>query len=88
MKLQTRVSGVDFVCQNGNPDGVEFCYFNFFANQPLHDIQIVSSGPTPRRIQRARGEFADAMDFEVDRIANVRSQRDQCGIEAFEMPDL
>ena len=64
-------------------------YFDVFADQPLHDVQIVNHQiEHDIDVERTRGEFPDAMDFEVDGIAHVWTQGYERGIEAFEMADL
>jgi hypothetical protein len=63
--------------------------FDVFADEPLHDVEIVNHQiKHDVDIQRARGELTDAMDLEIDGLANVRPQRNECRIETLEMAHL
>src|SRR5207248_4646188 len=74
---------------NRNPDGAHVRHFHLFADEPLHDVQIVNHQiEDDIYIERASGEFADAVNLEIEGSANVRTQRDERGVEAFEMADL
>src|SRR6185503_13190129 len=62
---------------------------NIFTHQPLHDIEIVNHQVEHDvDIQRARRKLTHAMDFKINRLTNMRPQRDEGGIEALEMSDL
>ena len=88
-KLESRICGVDFVCQDRDADRVNVRDFNFFTDEPLHDIEIVNHQiEHDVDVERTRGELAHAMNLEIDGLADVWSQRDHRGIETFEMSDL
>ncbi len=88
-KFEPRIRGVDFVRENRDTDGVNVCDFNVFADQPLHDIEIVNHQVEHDvDVQRARSELAHAMNLKIDWLANVWTQRDHRRIETFEVPNL
>src|SRR6185369_6937861 len=88
-EFEPRIRCVDFVRENCDPHGVNVCHLNIFADEPLHDVEIVNHQVEyDVDVERARGELADAMNLEVNRFADVWSQRNHRGIEALEMSDL
>ena len=59
------------------------------ADEPLHDVEIVNHQiKDDINVERARGEFADAMNLKIEGLADVRAQCDERRIEAFEVADL
>ena len=64
-------------------------HFNFFADEPLDDIQIVNHQiQDDIDIQRARGKLPDTMNLEIDRMADVRPQSDQRRVETLRVAYL
>src|SRR5215212_1955854 len=62
---------------------------NILADEPLYDIEVVNHQVEHNvDVQRSRGELTYAMNLKIDWLANVRSQRNQGWIEAFEVSDL
>src|SRR6185295_13081473 len=88
-KLESRICCVDFVCEDRDADGVNVRNLDVFADEPLHDIEIVNHQiEHDVDVERARRKLAHPMDLEVDRLVDVWTQRDHRGIETFEMTDL
>src|SRR5207245_8226664 len=88
-KFESRVRSIYLVSQNWNADGMQRSHLDIFSDQPLHDVQIVNHQVQDHiYVQRARSELTDTMDFEIDRVAHVRPQRDQRGIESCGVTEL
>src|SRR6266404_1315213 len=82
-KLQARVRGIHAVSQDRDSDGMQAGDLDFFADQPLHDVQIVNHQVEHDvDVQGTRGELAYAMYLEIDRVANMRAQSHQCRVES------
>src|ERR1043165_3597449 len=88
-KLKARIRGVHLVGENWDPDRVQFSHLNLFANQPLHNIKIVNHQVEHYiDVERARGKLTYAVNFEIDWIAHMRTQRDKRRIKSLCMAHL
>ena len=86
-KFQTRIRGVDLVRQNRNSHCVDFSDVHVFADEPLHDVEIVNHQiEHDVDIERARRELADAMNLKVNGIAYVRAEASIAGLKRSRCP--
>src|SRR5579885_388198 len=87
-KFDARVRGVHAVRQDWQADGANVRHLGLAADEPEDYVEVVDHQVEHHvNVERARGELADAVNLEIDGVADVRAERDERGVEAFEVSD-
>jgi hypothetical protein len=88
-ELDARVGGVHAVREDGDADGAHVRHLDPVPDEPEHDVEVVNHQVEHHvNVERPGGELADAVNLEVDGVADVRAERDERRVEAFEVADL
>jgi hypothetical protein len=86
-KFQAGMSYVHLVGQDGNADGANFG--DGLLHQSEKNIEIVDHYVENHvHVETARSEDAETMDLEEQRMIHNWLDREDCGIEAFDVADL
>jgi hypothetical protein len=71
IEFHANVSDVDLVSENGEADGANFFYGR--VNERENDVEIVNHEiEDDVDVERARGEWAEAVDLKKHRLSNER----------------